>query len=298
MGVGALIKTRRKELYLTQGELAEGICTQAMISKIEREDLDPNGSLVDKIAKKLRVTVSYFYGEQPVFSEDKHLTRVKELIYEEMSAFNFDRADLLMETNKDLIKMAVALEDKYFFNWIEGCLYYYRDFDSKKALKYLKSIPIKNIMETDLAFEITSSIATIYARESDKKKALEIYEKANFMQNKHTSIEAKAKFIFNFALTLKENEQYKRSLGVTLEGIDIIQKNHSLLSLGNLYWLKGILFDEFSQYEEAIEAYKTALTLFKIQNNEHKRGLVLIDLHQAKDMLSEIENKETSDNNE
>lgn len=298
MGVGALIKTRRKELYLTQGELAEGICTQAMISKIEREDLDPNGSLVDKIAKKLRVTVSYFYGEQPVFSEDKHLTRVKELIYEEMSASNFDRADLLMETNKDLIKMAVALEDKYFFNWIEGCLYYYRDFDSKKALKYLKSIPIKNIMETDLAFEITSSIASIYSHESDKKKALEIYEKANFMQNKHTSIEAKAKFIFNFALTLKENEQYKRSLGVTLEGIDIIQKNHSLLSLGNLYWLKGILFDEFSQYEEAIEAYKTALMLFKIQNNEHKRGLVLIDLHQAKDMLSEIENKETSDNNE
>ncbi len=62
---------------MTQGELAENVCTQAMISKIERGDLEPNGNLIEKLARKLRVTVSYFYGEESTYSQDNFLINLK-----------------------------------------------------------------------------------------------------------------------------------------------------------------------------------------------------------------------------
>lgn len=75
---------------------------------------------------------------------------------------------------------------------------------------------------------------------------------------------------------------YKRSIGVTLQSIDAIIKNRSVVNLGKLYWLKGLLFLEFTQYEESIEALETALVLFKMEKNDHHRSLVLIDIQEVK----------------
>ncbi|MCC5895482.1 MAG: helix-turn-helix transcriptional regulator [Alkalibacterium sp.] len=281
MAVGELIKNRRKDLNMTQGELAEGICTQAMVSKIERGDLEPNGNLIEKLSKKLRVTVSYFYGEESIYSQDNFLITLKNLIYEELNQSHMDRVDMLMETNKDLIKLATALEDIYFFEWVSGSLYFFKDRNSKRAIETLERIPLDNIIQTDLAIDIINTLGSIYSHMSEPEKALVYFEKANLMQNKQTSIQTSAKLIYNFAFCLMENKLYKRALAVTLQGIDIIVEKHSLLSLGRLYWLKGRLFYTFDQYEEAIDAYKAAVMIFKIEKNEHLRALVLIDLQEA-----------------
>lgn len=42
MSIGEVVKMRRLELHYTQGDLAHDICTQAMISKFERGELEPN----------------------------------------------------------------------------------------------------------------------------------------------------------------------------------------------------------------------------------------------------------------
>lgn len=285
MSIGEVVKMRRLELHYTQGDLAHDICTQAMISKFERGELEPNSKLIEKIASRLRVTVSYFYGEQPTFSQDEHIIQFKKLIDEELSQMNTDKVPLLLETNKDLIKVAVALEDIYFFEWVKGFLFFYKDYDSEKALETLKAIPIESIQPSDLAIDVLNSIASIYSHLKQFEKALEYYEKVNFMDQKNTSIETKANFLFNFALCLKENNMYKRSLGVTLQSIDAIIKNRSLVNLGKLYWLKGLLFLEFTQYEESIEALETALVLFKMEKNDHHRSLVLIDIQEVKNNM-------------
>lgn len=290
MGVGELIRKRRKNLNMTQGELAENVCTQAMISKIERGDLEPNGNLIEKLARKLRVTVSYFYGEESTYSQDNFLINLKKMIHEELNHSHMDRVDMLMETNKDLIKLATALEDIYFFEWVSGSLYFFKDRNSKQAIETLESIPLEKIKQTDLAINITNSLGSIYSHISEPEIALGYFEKANLMQHKQTSIDTSAKLIYNLAFSLKENKQFRRALAVTQQGIDIIVEQHSLLSLGKLYWLKGILFSYFKEYEESIEAYKTALIIFKMEKNEQYRAMVLIDLQEAVNL-----NKKQSD---
>ncbi|MGX1262828.1 transcriptional regulator with XRE-family HTH domain [Rossellomorea marisflavi] len=59
--IGKKISELRKEMTLTQGELAKGICTQASISLIEKGELDPNATILYQIAKKLGVDVNYFF---------------------------------------------------------------------------------------------------------------------------------------------------------------------------------------------------------------------------------------------
>lgn len=49
--IGDKIKTRRKLLGLSQQNLAEGICEQSLISKIERNNYIPHADVLYKIAK-------------------------------------------------------------------------------------------------------------------------------------------------------------------------------------------------------------------------------------------------------
>ncbi|WP_406686207.1 helix-turn-helix domain-containing protein, partial [Rossellomorea vietnamensis] len=59
--IGKKIKELRQEVNITQGELAEGICTQALISRIEKGETDPNATALYQISKRLGVDVNYFF---------------------------------------------------------------------------------------------------------------------------------------------------------------------------------------------------------------------------------------------
>ncbi len=59
--IGKKISELRKEMNLTQGELASGICTQSLISLIERGESDPSAELLYQITKRLGVDVNYFF---------------------------------------------------------------------------------------------------------------------------------------------------------------------------------------------------------------------------------------------
>jgi transcriptional regulator with XRE-family HTH domain len=59
--IGKKIKELRKVVGLTQGELAEGICTQALVSRIEKGDIYPSATALFQISVKLGVDVNYFF---------------------------------------------------------------------------------------------------------------------------------------------------------------------------------------------------------------------------------------------
>lgn len=50
---GELIRKRRKELKMSQNELAEGITSQGMISQIETRSSTPSGENFDTLKLKL-----------------------------------------------------------------------------------------------------------------------------------------------------------------------------------------------------------------------------------------------------
>lgn len=53
---GELIRKRRKELKMSQNELAEGITSQGMISQIETRSSTPSGETLEKIVTRLNLS--------------------------------------------------------------------------------------------------------------------------------------------------------------------------------------------------------------------------------------------------
>lgn len=53
-------RLKRKELRLSQQTLAEGICEQSQISKIERGHFIPSADLLFKLSQRLEVPLDYF----------------------------------------------------------------------------------------------------------------------------------------------------------------------------------------------------------------------------------------------
>ncbi|GBG94463.1 hypothetical protein LFYK43_09220 [Ligilactobacillus salitolerans] len=52
---GELIRKRRKELKMSQGELARGITSQGMISQIETQTATPSAKTLEKIITRLHL---------------------------------------------------------------------------------------------------------------------------------------------------------------------------------------------------------------------------------------------------
>ena len=54
------LKNRRKELKMSQRELAEGICKQGQISRLENGEFTPGADFLYALSKKLKVSIDYF----------------------------------------------------------------------------------------------------------------------------------------------------------------------------------------------------------------------------------------------
>lgn len=63
MLLGKIIQDQRKKLNLSQSELASGICTQAIISKIENQNISPSINVLISICQKLHLTLDNVFSE-------------------------------------------------------------------------------------------------------------------------------------------------------------------------------------------------------------------------------------------
>ncbi|WP_271295116.1 helix-turn-helix domain-containing protein [Weissella confusa] len=68
--ISSLIKNNRQKLAMSQHELADGICSQPMISSIERGDYLPNAALFMKLCIRLNISLdqSFLSSELPIGS--------------------------------------------------------------------------------------------------------------------------------------------------------------------------------------------------------------------------------------
>ena len=91
-------KLQRKELGLSQKVLAEGICEQSQISKIEKGNYMPAADLLFKLAKRLQVSVDYFFDED--YKMISNLVNFKNLSFKLPEDKNYKEPKLIQIRNK------------------------------------------------------------------------------------------------------------------------------------------------------------------------------------------------------
>lgn len=290
MQIGQLVKRRRQELDMTQADLARNLCTQAMVSKIERGLLNPSSKTLEKIARRLEVPVSYFYGENGGANNDEQLMKLEKVIRSHLNKFEYETVDYLLDLNQDKIHQ---LENDYyslFFDWINGMMLYYGKNSIDQAIDYLTKVLMdkENVSEFEsIYFDILVSLANLYYEKKDYSTANEHYELALSKAKKEVSFKKKAKLLYNYALNLDSLKQYKDALEITLQGIDLLMENESFYMLGSLYYLKGYLLNKLTNYEEAVDAYQQSVFLFDLTEEKKMLTMAKVSLSEVREHVKE-----------
>lgn len=271
LDVANKIKNRRKELGLTQKELAEGICTQSQISNIEKGELNPSSYVLFKISKRLIVDMNYFFG---IDSEiiNNQFDEIKDMIEQQKGQRNY--TSLRYIVNKELQERKGNLnsyEHRYLL-WHRGITDYVLDNEFEKTISFMHDLIIESESNKDLLLNINikTSIATMYKDEQHFEDAYNLFVET---LNELKLIDFKSKYyselkvLFGLAQTLTYLEKYDESKNYCLQAISICVKEQSLFFLANCYYQLGFNLVNLERKDEGKRYIKISLTLFEIQEN-------------------------------
>ncbi|MDN6729827.1 MAG: helix-turn-helix transcriptional regulator [Alkalibacterium sp.] len=267
MKIGEKIRKRRKELKMTQADLSEGICTQAMVSRIEKKKVKPSRELMEKLAERLAVSLHYFYGEDSVESRYSKTSQLSRLIRQHLERREYESVSYLISSNEELISQAIG-QDRMFFEWINGLLYAYRDGESDKALRHLLRLE-EMTKNGELRIEIIDSIGNQYLRQDNYELAEKYYQKGFSIFSEWMNYEKKAKLLLNYSVCLAKQNKYNECINKVFQGLSLVISENTLFLLGDFLYYKGYCLEKLGQKKDGLRSYKKARTIFDIQKNEN-----------------------------
>ncbi|WP_439425677.1 helix-turn-helix domain-containing protein [Oenococcus alcoholitolerans] len=258
MFLSQIIINRRKELKISQIELAHGICTQATISKMERQGLAPSSDILVKICQRLELSLNDLFSE----FNDKEKNEINEKIEKSkvlLSAGKFKEAEKSIDSineknaaekgliNKiNLIKADLAFdwkkdydEAQFFFNWV---LDHDDDpFENLLALNGLGSIYLQKDKH---------DLASYYFDRIDDQ----LIKEKNFANNKQTIA-----ILFNLANFYLLEQNYKKSQKVIEQALTSSKTYKNFDSVDKIIYLKAYLAsidNKESETEDLIQQAK------------------------------------------
>lgn len=270
--LGIFIKDLRKMAGITQKDLAEGVCTQAQISKLESGKEVPSSLTLYNISKKLHVDVSNLLdaGE---FTYSEYVKNIKELIRKKIQERNYEEVNSLINKYKKnpLFKEVI---DQQFLLWNEGVCINYLETNYIKALDTLKCAlkmtrSKKNAVWDVVEIEILNSIAIIYSESKQYDEGIKCFNECllHYQESKCKDVKVKIKILYGLSKTLTTLKQYDESIEYIDEGIKICSQVDILFLLGELYYQKGINLCYLGQKQLGIECLRKSRNIFEIQKN-------------------------------
>jgi transcriptional regulator with XRE-family HTH domain len=272
--VGQKIKELRKNIGLSQEELAEGICTQAQISKIEKGDVFPYASTLFLISRKLGVDVNYFF--------DIGMTPRLDYVLEVGRQLQIARRNMDYKEMREVV--TAEEENPLFFNnnrnlqllkWHKGIYQFELDKDLEKAENTLrKSITLTHTTDkiwTEREIEILLTIGVMYFEEGIFERASEIYQevKSHIEALPHlTDYTIKTRLYYNIARVLTRLSDIDQSTKYCKDAIDWCILKDNMYLLGELHYHIGYNYELQGKLAEAEKYMQKALIVFELQGDD------------------------------
>lgn len=265
------LKERRKTLKMSQKELAEGICKQGQISRIENGEYTPGSELLYALSRKLRVSMDYFFDEQ-VQDEKNELENFR------LVAENFisqrDYSSLKYLYNLEIKSSShFSLSDKMYLEWIQTLVLFYCDNNKLEAVSKLeKLLKERNISEINY-LRFSNTLFNFYYDIDDLNQFNEIRDNLEGRVNNliiHTieELELSIKFNYNISRYLWLQNNVEDALNKISETIRICKRYRSNYLLADLYLLLGNASASFGNIDEVRDCYTKAKFLYNLDGNQ------------------------------
>lgn len=280
--IATLIKTKRKEKGLTQKELAEGICAQAVISKIEKNETTPSVDLFFKLVKRLDIDMSVvseiFELTNAIHHNRVYSDKVKQLLY--MRDY-----ENLVYVLKALDNTSMTTEELLYYDWLLAITdYMTKQVNLPETIQKLeKLLPQVKNHYFQLYLKVVSAIASIYSENHEDELALQYFESIIDDYQVSDDFRDRVTFLYSISRAYFVKGDMTNSLTYISRAIDEILEKKSIYLLGDSLLMKAYVLDETKLYEEAKKYCRNAITIFELGNKELLKNMaqkLLIDIEE------------------
>ncbi|MGT2731840.1 MULTISPECIES: helix-turn-helix domain-containing protein [Streptococcus] len=278
-------RTKRKELGLSQQTLAEGICEQSQISKIERGHFIPSADILFKLSQRLEVTLDYFFNEQ--IEVNSNLSNFKHLSSRLLDDRNYDDLEYLYKIEADRSTF-LTLEDRMYLDWIKSIIDFYQYHLQNEAISYLENMVSKMSSNTLIYLNVLNTLSNFYSlvgREKDYEMnyslLMSLYKSKNL--NQQEFLFGYIRVRYNYAHYLVSKEKYNEAIQEAIETIELCKEKQTSYQLAPLLIIVGNSGKEFLDKNQVKDYYIEARELCKIYNNP-------LMLMKIESYLNELEN--------
>lgn len=296
MLLGDLIKAKRLEKGLTQAELAAGICTQASISNLEKNQRIP--PLMTLLAIGNRLNLNFDELSDYAIEQENPTSDVFNRVRTLRKQFKLKEAyDLIIEELPlDKLKTYHKKKQYYYYLGITGLLGYNKISEAH----YNFNLALSSESEPNLDFYdilTINGIGLAYYFESEEEKARTYFEKSlvqldqfmSQMVSLDESIEI-TKLYYATAKFYSEIKEYSKAVDLCSLGIQVQLDQHVNYELEMLYYEKAFNLAKLNKKSEAEECYYYATALAKMINNTMvvetiKENIIKFRLNSTNDLL-------------
>ena len=265
------LKERRKALKLSQKELAEGVCKQGQISRIENGEYTPGSELLYALSRKLRVSMDYFFDEQ-VQDEKNELENFRLVAENFISQRDYSSLKYLYNLESKS-SSHLSLSDKMYLEWIQTLVLFYCDDNKFEAVSKLeKLLKERNISEINY-LRFSNTLFNFYYDIDNLNQFNEIRDNLEKRVNNliiHTieELELFIKFNYNISRYLWLQNNVEDALNKISETIRICKRYRSNYLLADLYLLLGNASASFGNIDEVRDYYTKAKFLYNLDGNQ------------------------------
>ena len=259
---------------LTQGDLAEGICTQALISRIEKGDIYPSATALYQIAVKLGVDINYFFeiGTTPRLDYIREVERQLKYFRNTWDYKGMMEVVKMEEKNplfyKDNEKLQLLYWHKAIYLHEEK-----KEFESAITLlhkAYHLTANTKKAM-SEIEMQILSSTGTIHAAHEQYDEALDYYHQVeNAMKTTeqlHDKV-IKTKLFYMIARVLTRCGRLEESTDYCLKAIKWCFAEELLWGIGELHYQIGYNYELMNDVENALFYLQRAFHMFELRDQK------------------------------
>ena len=256
------VKLLREMHGISQAELARGICSQALISKIECGAITPDIEIMVKIAERFHLTVSQLIGQTnsgDIFSHVQKLIRefIDRRQYVKLKEY-LNEIDYSMLTMKPDFKLWV---DAIILNEVEG--------DTLDAINLLqRAIQLKEFDNIEQTVRIYTTLGGIYLTQKNFKKAVGCFIRAfDLQEEREIDNYIKRKLLYNMSIAYYELDEFYKSIFYAQLAVCSIIDADSMFLLDELHLILADNYISINKWEKAWDYIVRAEVIAMVKGN-------------------------------
>lgn len=272
---GDVLKQIRRKRGLSQTALAEGICTQATISLMEKQNRLPKMDILTAICERLNIS-----SDRIVENEVSGINETFNQIVDNLISRNFEDASALLK--KVHVKNLESDFDKQRYYYLVGMVQVESNQIDEAIFNF--ELVLTQFATTSANIYLamtTAAMALAYLKRGDKERAARLTNRSvKLIDNKKLigSLYQWASIDCQIAELYLQLEDPDNAIEVANKGIELCREHDSLFLLDELYLYIGRSYILKNDKEEAKKALKIAESLSIARNGSVAEDTILLEL--------------------